>query len=173
VVSELEIDLLTAITGGELRVTSPVGGAVLRAVVPPNVQPGHRIRFKGRGRASRAGGGGPGDLYLEVVVRPHPFYHRDGLDLVLELPLTVEEAWRGASVDIPTLAGWLRVPIPAGSRGGERLRLRGKGIYDGELAGDLYVHLCVRLPDRLEAAGRSLERLAGLYSDDVRQGLHL
>ena len=106
---------------------------------------------------------------------PHPFFHRDGPNLVLELPVTLEEAWRGADIEIPTLDGWVRLPVPAGSRGGERLRLRGKGVPAGDdgRRGDLYVHVCLRLPERLEAAGRSLERLAGLYTDDVRAGLRL
>lgn len=172
VVSQLEVPLLTAIEGGELRIDSPIGGAPIRVQLPANVEAGHRLCFKGRGRAGRRGGP-PGDLTLEVVIRPHPFFRREGRDLVLELPVTVAEAWHGANVEVPTLDGWIRVPIPARSRGGERLRLRGKGIADGQGRGDLYVHLSVRLPDRIDPAGRALERLAGLYSEDVRAGLGL
>lgn len=172
VVSQLEVPLLTALEGGELRIDSPIGGAPLRVQLPANVAAGHRLCFKGRGRAGRRGGP-PGDLYLEVVIRPHPFFRREGRDLVLELPVTVAEAWHGASVEVPSLDGWIRVPVPARSRGGERLRLRGKGIPDGHGRGDLYVHLSVRLPERIDPAGRALERLAGLYSEDVRAGLRL
>jgi curved DNA-binding protein len=173
VVSQLEVNLLTAIEGGELRIDSPIGGAPLRVQLPRNVESGHQLRLKGRGRAGRRGGM-PGDLLLEVVVRPHPFFRREGRDLVLDLPVTLTEAWQGATVEVPSLDGWIRVPIPAGSRGGERLRLRGKGIPDEQRGrGDLYVHLSLRLPDRIDSAGRALERLATLYSEDVRSGLRL
>ena len=105
---------------------------------------------------------------------PHPFFHRERLDLVLELPLTIDEACHGAPIQIPTLEGWARVRIPPGTRGGERLRLRGKGLHDETgRRGDLYVHLCIRRPDRLDALGRTLDRVGALYTTSVRQGLGL
>jgi curved DNA-binding protein len=167
----LEIDLGLAIRGGELSVPSPLGGASLTLSLPPGVESGYQLRVRGRGRPGIRGGR-PGDLYFEVHVQPHPFFHREGLDLHLELPLTIAEALHGATIDIPGVDGWLRLPVPAESHGGERLRLRGKGLCDADARrGDLYVHLCVRLPDRLDAAARSLDRLAGLYSRPVREGL--
>ena len=173
IVAPLEIDLLTAIEGADLTVESPLGGAAVQVRVPAGVESGEQLRVRGRGRAG-VRGGRPGDLYLEVVVLPHPFFRRERRDLHLTLPITVNEAHQGATVEIPTLDGRLRLPVPAGSRGGELLRLRGKGLVDGEgRRGDLYVHLCVRLPDRLAAAGRALERLGALYSDHVRRDLHL
>jgi curved DNA-binding protein len=167
----LEIDLLAAITGGPQRVEAPTG-ATLTVEVPPDAQSGQQIRLPGRGRPGRQGAR-PGDLYCEIVVRPHPFLQRQGRDLVLELPVTIDEAHRGAQIEIPTLDGWARIRIPKGSRGGERLRLKGQGIGSGQGRGDLLVHLCVRLPERLQSAGRILERLDGLYSGSVRQGLKL
>jgi DnaJ-class molecular chaperone len=97
-----------------------------------------------------------------------------GNDLILELPITINEAHYGAKIKIPTLDGWLQIRIPSGSRGGERLRLKAKGIKlaDGN-RGDLYIHLCIRLPDRLEGAARNLERLDNLYSSPVRNSLYL
>lgn len=168
----LQIELLTALRGGQVKVASP-SGALVNVEIPAGVETGQRIRLKGRGRPGQ-GGRLAGDLYFEVEVLPHPFFRRDGRHLVLELPLTIEEAWRGADIEIPSLEGWLRLRVPAGSRGGERLRLRGKGprAADGN-RGDLYVHLCIRLPDRLDLAARSLERLGALYSTDVRAGLRL
>jgi curved DNA-binding protein len=173
IVTPLEIDLATAIHGDELTVPSPLGGASLMVRVPAGAESGQQLRVRGRGRVGSRGGR-PGDLYLEIVVLPHPFFRRDGRDLHLELPVTVNEAHQGATIEIPSLDGRLRLPVPAGSRGGERLRLRGKGISDGEGGrGDLYVHLCIRLPDRLDAAGRAIERMAGLYSEPVRRDLRL
>lgn len=168
----LEIDLLTAITGGDLRATSPLTGAPLSVQVPPGSATGDQICLPGRGRPGR--GGPPGDLCFEIVVQPHPFFHLEGLDLVLELPLTIDEAHHGARIQIPTLEGWARVRIPAGSRGGERLRLRGRGLQNHSgRRGDLHVHLCIRLPERLDALGRTLDRLEALYTTPVRQGLRL
>lgn len=173
VVVPLEIDLLTAITGGEARGSSPHSASSLRVPIPAGVETGHCVRLQGRGRPGR-GGRPPGDLLFEIRVQSHPFFHRDGVDLILDLPITIEEAHLGARIQIPTLEGWLGVRIPPNSRGGERLRLRGRGLPLGQgLRGDLHVHLCVRLPERLDAAGRLLQRLSALYVEPVRAGLHL
>lgn len=168
----LEIKLTTAIAGGQLRVSTPAGGA-LTISVPPGVESGHLIRCPGRGRPGHKGAG-PGDLLYQIRVKPHPYLRREGCDLVLELPITIGEAHFGAQIRLPTLDGWLALQVPPRSRGGERLRLRGKGPSDGRGGrGDLYVHLCVRLPDRISSAERSLERLAALYSCSVREELEL
>lgn len=172
VAAPLEIDLLTAIVGGEVRATSPLTGAPLMVMVPAGTEDGDQVRLQGRGRPGR--GGAPGDLCFELRILPHPFFHREDRDLVLELPLTIDEAFHGAPVQIPTLEGWVRLRVPPGSRGGERLRLRGKGLLDrGGRRGDLHVHLCIRLPDRLDALGRVLDRVGALYTTPVRQGLKL
>jgi len=169
----LEIELITAITGGDVRAQSPLTGAPLSVSVPPGAETGLQICLQGRGRPGR-GGRQPGDLYFEIQILPHPFFRREGWDLVLELPITIEEAYHGARLQIPTLEGWMRVRIPAGSRGGERLRVKGQGIPDSYgHHGDLYVHLCIRLPDRLDVPGRSLDRVGSLYTESVRAGLRL
>jgi DnaJ-class molecular chaperone len=173
VVAPLEVELVTAITGGDVRAASPLTGAPLSVNIPPNAESGDQICLQGRGRPGR-GGRQPGDLYFAIEIMPHPFFHRESRDLVLELPLTIEEAYYGARIQIPTLDGWIRVRIPPQSRGGERLRLKGQGIIDarGE-RGDMFVHLCIRLPDRLDALGRSLDRVGSLYTEPVRAGLRL
>ena len=168
----LPIDLLTAIAGGQVRAPSPLTGAPLSVTVPAGADSGHQIRLEGRGRPGR--GRQPGDLYFEIQIEPHPFFHREGHDLVLELPVTIEEAYFGARIQIPTLDGWVRLGIPANSRGGERLRLRGKGLPDDQGGrGDMHVHVCVRLPDRIDALGRNLDRIGALYTESVREGLRL
>jgi DnaJ-class molecular chaperone len=172
VTAPLEIDLLTAIVGGEVRATSPLTGAPLMVMVPAGTEDGDQVCLQGRGRPGR--GGAPGDLCFELRIKPHPFFHREDRDLVLELPLTIDEAFHGTPVQIPTLEGWVRLRVPPGSRGGERLRLRGKGLVDRSgRRGDLHVHLCIRLPDRLDALGRALDRVSALYTTPVRQGLKL
>ncbi len=173
VVAPLEINLALALTGGEVRIPSPVGGAMISVRVPPNVQGGHRIRLVGRGRPGRDGAR-PGDLYMEVIVARHPYFHLEGDDLVLELPITVGEAHYGAEVEIPTPDGWLRIRVPRGSTGGESLRLRGKGkVLEGGQRGEMYVHLCVRLPSKVGAATRSLDHINRLYHDPIRHDLKL
>jgi curved DNA-binding protein len=171
--ASVEVDLGLALRGGEVQVTSPLSGGLIRLDLPPGIDSGYRVRLPGRGRPGRRGSG-PGDLYVEVSVLPHPFFRRDGSDLHLELPITVPEAIRGASVDIPTLDGWIRIPVPPETRGGEQLRLKGRGVEDeGGSRGDLYIHLCLRLPERIADAGRTLERLVHLYAAPVREGLDL
>ena len=173
VVAPLEIEFGLSLRGGELHIPSPVGGAMLTVRVPPNVQHGHRIRLVGRGRPGR-GGARPGDLYLEVHVARHRYFHLEGDDLVLELPLTVGEAHHGTEVEIPTPEGWLRIRVPGGSCGGERLRLKGKGklLASGQ-RGEMYVQLSVRLPSRVGAATRSLDHINQLYTEPIRPALKL
>ena len=173
VVAPLQVEFGLALAGGELRLPSPVGGAMLTVQLPPGVHSGHRLRVVGRGRPGR-GGARPGDLYLEVAVQRHLYFHLEADDLVLELPVTVGEAHHGAEVEIPTPEGWLRIRVPQGSLGGERLRLRGKGkMLEGGDRGDMYVHLCVRLPRKVGAAARSLDHINQLYSESIRQDLKL
>ena len=173
VVAPLPVDLATALSGGQLRIPSPVGGAMLTVRVPAGVQDGFRIRLVGRGRPGRSGAK-PGDLHLEVAISRHPHFHFEGDDLVLELPVTMGEAHFGAEVEIPTPDGWLRMRVPPGSLGGERLRLKGKGkVLPGGQRGEMYVSLSVRLPQKLGAAARSLDHISQLYPDSIRKDLKL
>jgi DnaJ-class molecular chaperone len=173
VAGPLEIDLRLALVGGTIRVPSPLGGAPVTVEIPAGVRSGARVRVPGRGRHG-VHGGRPGDLVLEVRVLDHPHFTRLGDDLQLRLPLTLEEALQGANVEIPTLDGRLTVAVPAGSRGGEQLRVKGHGSpRAGGQRGDLYVLLCIRLPERAHAAQREVKRLEQLYTRPVRRDLKL
>src|SRR5262249_43984801 len=90
--------------------------------IPPGADDGSRLRVPGLGRPG-AEGGPPGDLLLETRVHPHPYFRRDGLALHLRLPLTVDEAYLGASVDVPALDGRVTLKVPPRSQSGQRLRL--------------------------------------------------
>jgi len=173
-VQPLEIELGMAIRGGDLRVPSPHGGAPIPVTIPAGVESGARLCLAGRGLASR-GGGRPGDLYLEIQVLPNPHYRRDGLDLHLELPITLSEASRGVTLEVPAPGGRLRLTVPPDCKGGELLHLRGKGLRsgDGTLSGNLLVHLCVRLPSGTGKARRALDQLSALYRDPVRGDIKL
>ncbi|HEB96618.1 MAG TPA: J domain-containing protein [Sedimenticola thiotaurini] len=116
----------------------------LNVRIPKGVKQGQHIRLAGQG-APGMGGGPAGDLYLEVEFRPHPFYHVEGRDLYLDLPVAPWEAALGATVKIPTPGGQVDLKIPAGSAQGRKLRLKGRGI-PGRPPGDLYVVLQIALP---------------------------
>lgn len=132
----------------------------LNVRIPRGVREGQMIRLAGQGGPG-LGEGGAGDLYLEVVFRPHALYRTEGRDVYLTLPVAPWEAALGASVQAPTPAGRVDLKIPAHSAGGRRLRLKGRGI-PGEPAGDLYVVLAIALPpadtDAAREAYRACER---------------
>jgi DnaJ-class molecular chaperone len=138
-----------AARGGERRVMLP-NGEQIDVKIPPGLKDGQQIRLKGRGGAGRKGGPA-GDVLMQVSVAPHPFFTRDGNDLRMELPITLQEAVLGAKVSVPTLTGTVSLSIPAGSNTGGTLRLKGKGI-PATTPGDLYVTLTVTLPDKPDDA---------------------
>ncbi|MEZ5541433.1 MAG: DnaJ C-terminal domain-containing protein [Pseudomonadota bacterium] len=133
---------------------------MLNVRIPKGVAQHQHIRLAGQGGAG-IGKGEAGDLYLEVEFRPHAYFHVEGRDVYLDLPVAPWEAALGATVKAPTPTGAVDLKIPAGSAGGRRLRLKGRGI-PGQPPGDLYVVLQIALPpaesDAARAAWRALER---------------
>jgi curved DNA-binding protein len=101
------------------------------------------------------GQGGKGDLYLEVEFRPHSFYHAEGRDIYLDLPVTPWEAALGSTVKVPTPTGIVDMKIPPGSASGKKMRLKGRGI-PGKTAGDFYVVLNISLPQANTDKARAL-----------------
>jgi curved DNA-binding protein len=131
----------------------------LNVRIPKGVSQHQHIRLAGQG-GTGIGRGEAGDLYLEVEFRPHPFYHVEGRDVFLDLPVAPWEAALGATVKAPPPGGTVDLKIPAGSGGGRKLRLKGRGI-PGQPPGDLYVVLQIALPpagtEAARAAWRELE----------------
>jgi len=145
----------------------------IRVNIPPGEEAGKRIRLRGRGEAGMRGGP-PGDLYIVPHIRSHPLLTRAGRDLTMELPVTVGEAIHGASVEVPTPSGPVKVRIPAGAQSGQRLRVKGKGVaaHGGTPAGDLYLQIMIRVPkDRV--AEDAVEKFERSYTDDVRKDMRL
>jgi DnaJ-class molecular chaperone len=144
-----------AAKGGTRRVTMPDGREV-DVRIPSGLTDGQSIRLRGQG-APGANGGPQGDVILQVSVAPHPYYVRDGNDLRMDLPISLQEAVKGGKIEVPTLTGMVALTVPANSNTGAVLRLRGKGMpargstAGGEQAGDLYVKLVVALPDKPDA----------------------
>ena len=116
----------------------------LNVRIPKGVRQGQHIRLAGQGGAG-IGKGEPGDLYLQVEFRPHPFYRVEDKDVYLDLPVAPWEAALGATIKAPTPAGNVDLKIPAGSTSGKKLRLRGRGI-PAATPGDLYAVLRIALP---------------------------
>ncbi len=140
-----------AAKGGTRRVYMPDGREV-EVRIPVGLRDGQQIRLKGQGGEGR-NGGPRGDVLLNVSVASHPYLTRDGNNLRMDLPVTLQEVVLGGKVTVPTLSGSVALSVPANSNSGSMLRLKGKGIpaHGSEAAGDLYVKLVVTLPDRPEA----------------------
>lgn len=116
----------------------------LNVRIPKGIRQGQHIRLAGQGSAGQ-GQGKAGDLYLEVMLKPHPLYKVDGKDISMELPVAPWEAALGGIVQVPTPQGGVDLKIPANSQSGQKLRLKERGI-PGTTPGDLYVVLKIVLP---------------------------
>jgi DnaJ-class molecular chaperone len=161
----VEVDFVTAAQGGKQRLYLDDGRAV-EVTIPAGAEHGSALRLKGQGQ-SGSSGGASGDALVEIAIRPHSVFTRQGHDVHVELPISVPEAVLGASVPVPTVDGPVRISVPAGSNSGRTLRLRGRGIVrpDGR-RGDQYVRLLVVLP---EAPDSELEEWARRRNYDVRR----
>ena len=128
----------------------------MTARIPRGAADGQRLRLRGKGGPGM-NGGPAGDLYLQIVLEPHPLYKVRGHDLEIDVPLAPWEAALGAQVEIPTLDGGVTMKVPAGSTGGQKLRLGGKGLpRPGGGSGDLYAVLEIVLPGTLSDAEKKL-----------------
>ncbi len=129
----------------------------LSVKIPAGVDNGDRIRLTGEGEAGR-NGGPPGDLYVEVRVRPHAIFERDATNLSCEIPISFVTATLGGSVDVPTLDGKVSLRIPPETQSGRIFRLRGKGVKSvrGGAVGDLYCRAVVETPVNLTAEQKEL-----------------
>ncbi|MEM7678010.1 MAG: J domain-containing protein [Myxococcota bacterium] len=141
--------------------------------IPAGVDNGARLRLTGEGRPG-VSGGPAGDLIVVIDIEGHPFFERDGLDVVVEVPLSVGQATLGAYVNIPTLDGEMRMRIPPGTQSGRLFRLKGKGLprRGGDERGDQKVRVKVETPEALSHAQRELmERWAELESLDAEHAV--
>lgn len=143
--------------------------------IPAGVKDGSRIRLAGKGQPG-AQGGPPGDLYIVTRVRPHPVLKREGDTLSLDLPVRVSEAMNGAEVTVPTPGGPVQLKIPAGTKSGQRLRLKGKGVPNlkTKVPGDMYVTVRVQVPSTSNAdALKAAKALDQFYDGDIRREIRL
>ncbi len=153
----------------DLRLATDRGQAQnISARVPTGVNDGAKIRVKGKGAQGEAG---PGDLFIQLHVKPHPIFSRKGENLTITLPVTFAEAALGADIKVPTMAGDdVTVRIAPGTPNGRTLRVKGRGITKGSTTGDLLVTVEVQVPQRVD--GKALEALKTFAeetsSEDVR-----
>ncbi|MCJ7526666.1 MAG: J domain-containing protein [Methyloceanibacter sp.] len=144
----LEVDFLDAVNGTKTRITLPDGGP-LDVTIPHGVTDGQVLRLKGKGNPGM-GEGGPGDALIGIAVRPHPVFTREGEDILIEVPITLDEAVLGGKIEVPTIAGRVFATVPPGSNTGQTLRLKGRGIKAKSGAGDQLVKLSVVMPERID-----------------------
>jgi DnaJ-class molecular chaperone len=158
--AEVHIPFVTAALGGPVSLR--VDGRELEVKIPAGIEDGKKLRLAGQGP-------GEGDLIVTVRVDPHPYFRREGNDILLEVPLSLPEAVLGAQVDVPTLDNTrLTVRVPPGTSSGARLRLRERGIAGG----DQYIVIKVVVPKVEDARSRELiEEFARLHPQQPRADL--
>jgi DnaJ-class molecular chaperone len=155
---KITVTFLTALRGGteQVRLGGPNRDQTIEVKIPAGIESGAKLRIRGRGGAT-APGASPGDLILTIEVGGHPYLRREGMDLLVDVPITFTEAALGTSIDVPLIEGTARVKIPPGTSSGSKLRLKDKGIKaaDGR-QGDLYAVIQIAAPKDLSPEQRQL-----------------
>ncbi|MBT9383595.1 DnaJ domain-containing protein [Pseudooceanicola sp. CBS1P-1] len=166
----LEVPFLEAANGGSMRITLP-GGNDLEVKIPKGISEGQVLRLRGKGSPG-FGGAEPGDAYVTLSITPHPLFRREGDDIVMTLPVALDEAVLGAKVEVQTIAGPVKVSVPAGATSGQVLRLRGRGIAAaGRPAGDQRIELRIAMPKQIdEDLKRFMEEWRRDHAYDPRKG---
>jgi molecular chaperone DnaJ len=168
--ADVDLTFRQAVEGAQLslRVADPRSGTrTVNARIPAGVRDGQKVRLRGKGRPGDPGAE-DGDLVVAVHVEPHSVFTLDGADLKVTVPVTFPEAVLGASIDVPTLdGGTVRMKVPAGSRSGRTLRVKGRGVATAKRTGDLLVTVQVEIPQRVDGAARdALEAFAAATAGD-------
>ena len=163
---KLTLTFLEALKGGKKRIKTK-GDDAVNITIPEGVMDGAVLRLRGKGHAG-ANGGRAGDAKVEITVKPHKYYVRDGQNLRLTLPITLKEAVLGAKVTIPMPNGSVSLNIPAGTNSGKTLRLKGKGIGGGDLLVSPQITLITPSDPALKAWAETTDELG---SGDIRDVL--
>jgi len=156
--------------GGDGRVTHT---ETVEIRIPPGARNGSRLRVPGKGNAGTLGAP-PGDLYITTRVEKHPFFHREGDNIEIKVPLAVWEAALGAKIEVPTIDGRTIMKIPQGTHNGQRFRLSEKGVLNSRTGqrGDQIVEVEVEAPDPTDERTRELLRdMAKLHPEDPRAAI--
>lgn len=144
----VRVPFLEAVRGGVQRIRLH-DDTTVNVNIPAGTSDGDSLRLKGRGMPG-AGGGPNGDAFVEIQVDPHAYFARDGLDIRVDVPISLMEAVLGAKVNVPTIHGTVAVTVPAGSSSGQVLRLKGRGIAKSGKKGDEFARLMIQLPEKMD-----------------------
>jgi DnaJ-class molecular chaperone len=176
----IEISLAESIRGATRALQMVISDPMTRSQhqrnvtvkIPAGVREGARVRVKEQG-APGENGGPNGDLYLKIRIAPHPFWKREGDNLHCEVPVTFAEAALGATIEVPTAGGLVKMKIPAGTQSGQTFRLSGRGVPKPKGgAGDVFAKVKVAVPKDLQSREKELiQQLAVQREQNVRVGL--
>jgi len=147
----LEVSFLDAVNGGKARITLPDGGSI-EVKIPEGTEDGQVIRLRGKGGAGY-GNGPAGNALVTLTVQSHPTFSREGNDILVTLPIAIDEAVLGGKVEVPTIDGMVKLSIPKGASSGQVLRMRGRGAKTGggKAVGDQRVALKIVSPAEVDA----------------------
>ena len=144
---------------------SAVATDTVKVKIPPGASTGSKVKIRGMGSAGMYGGPA-GDLYIEITVQTHPVYRREGNDLYVDVPVTINDAILGSKIKVPTLDGDVNMTLPAGTDSGKKFKLKGKGIPARKSAprGDQYAVIKIIVPKNIDDKAReALEVLGQAY----------
>ncbi|MFT4157325.1 MAG: DnaJ C-terminal domain-containing protein [Microbacterium sp.] len=166
VTARTTIDFATAVQGDTISLQGE-DGKPFKVKIPAGVADGQKIKLRGRGRPS-PDGGESGDIVVQISVRPHPVFTRDGLNLRVVVPVTFTEAVLGATIEVPTLGGdAVKLRVAPGTPSGRVLRVKGRGVTTAKGTGDLLAELQIAVPSHLDDAAReALERFQELEPEE-------
>jgi len=171
IASEVTVDFGAAISGTEVQVRLQDNAEPVKVRIPAGAGDGDKVRVPGHGAPGTLGGA-PGDLLIAIRVRPHEHFERSGLDLYLDLPIGVAEAYRGGKVTVPTPAGNVTMKVPKLAQSGQVVRLKGRGVKRKNAQGDLYVRFLIRLPTTESAdLDEAVEAFEQAADEDLRAGI--
>ncbi|TDE40868.1 DnaJ C-terminal domain-containing protein [Antarcticimicrobium sediminis] len=146
----LAVPFLDAARGSKTRITLPDGSA-LEVTIPEGARDGQTLRLRGKGEPG-FGAGRPGDAFITLDVTPNPDFERDGDDILVTLPISIDEAILGGKVPVPTVTGAVNVSVPPGASSGQVLRLKGRGLKGRSGKGDQRVTLRIVSPPKIDDA---------------------
>lgn len=161
-----------AARGATIPISINRGGQIesIDVKIPAGVKSGSRVRLKGRGAM---GPHGPGDLFVIVQIADHAFYRRDGLDVVLDVPVSLYEALLGTQVTVPTLDGRVTITIPPGTNSGAKLRIKGAGAHRGADKGDQHCVVKIIVPKNLDDMDKgAVEMIRQKHPIDARSDVN-
>ncbi len=168
----MEVSFLDAARGATTRITLPEGGT-LDVKIPQGTSDGQTIRLRGKG-APGIGDGKPGDALVTIFVREHPVFRREGDDVLMQLPIGIDEAVLGGKVPVPTIDCQVQLTIPKGASSGQKLRMRGRGIkgWTSKKRGDQIVELKIVSPPKIDSdLAEFMEKWRKKHGYDPRKGM--